>query len=173
VLRIADAPQSRRRQQPDDTCRGAAAVEAAIVLPVLAILTFGVVDFSLAYSYQVNLRSAVANAASFASVQPAAFASSSSGDACANGNSVTARFLKEAPNASQATVTEEVVQLPDGTATNTPVVGCNAQTVPPGSLVVITATTQYHFVTNYILHAFGGGLSSMTVGASTTVQVQG
>ena len=49
--------------------RGAAAVEFALVLPILLVLAFGIIDFGrLLYTYN-NLTSAVREGARFASVQ--------------------------------------------------------------------------------------------------------
>ena len=52
--------------------RGAAAVEFALVLPILVVLGFGIIDFGrLLYTYN-NLTSAVREGARFAAVQTAA-----------------------------------------------------------------------------------------------------
>jgi Flp pilus assembly protein TadG len=56
----------RRRDRAD---RGAAVVELALVLPVLAMLLFGIVEFGRGYSAQVELTSAVREGARAAALK--------------------------------------------------------------------------------------------------------
>ena len=47
LLSAARAPAQARMSQPE---RGAAAVEFALVLPLLILLVFGIVQFAIAYN---------------------------------------------------------------------------------------------------------------------------
>jgi Flp pilus assembly protein TadG len=47
-----------RRQPAGDRQSGAAAVELALVLPILLVLVFGIVDFGRAYNAQISLTQA-------------------------------------------------------------------------------------------------------------------
>ena len=55
----------RRRRDGD---RGAAAVEFALILPLLVVLVFGIVQFSLAYNRQQGLHAAAREGARLASL---------------------------------------------------------------------------------------------------------
>ena len=48
--------------------RGAAAVEFAIILPILIVLVFGIVEFSIAYNHQQGLHAAAREGARVASL---------------------------------------------------------------------------------------------------------
>ena len=58
----------RRRRKAGD--RGVALIEFALVLPLLALITFGVLDLSRAYQLQNRLRNAAREGASFAQYFP-------------------------------------------------------------------------------------------------------
>lgn len=55
-------------QRRDNAERGAAAVEFAIVLPLLVMLVFGIVQFSIAYNRQQGLHAAAREGARLASL---------------------------------------------------------------------------------------------------------
>lgn len=57
---------TRRDRNHDE--RGAAAVELALVLPILVLLVFGIVQFSLAYNRQQGLHAAAREGARIASL---------------------------------------------------------------------------------------------------------
>lgn len=131
--------------------RGAAAVEAAIVLPVMILLAGGAVDFARAYRAQVQIRNAVQEGASFAALQPGSVTDTGT---CAGGNSVTERTLTELIPAGadpdlEAQIRSEItvtVYLVRNAGSNTdllaPVVltGCSASSAAlPGSQVVVKA----------------------------------
>ena len=59
----APSPRKRGHQQRDRQQRGAAAVEFALVVPVLLSMLLGVIDFGMAYGQSINLQGAAREAA--------------------------------------------------------------------------------------------------------------
>jgi Flp pilus assembly protein TadG len=57
-----------RRRSPRHDERGAAAVEFAMILPLLIVLVFGIVQFSIAYNRQQGLHAAAREGARIASL---------------------------------------------------------------------------------------------------------
>lgn len=65
----------RKRSQQGRQCRGergAALVEAVLIIPVVLFLTFGAIEFGFAFNEQGNIRAATRTAARAASTQPKA-----------------------------------------------------------------------------------------------------
>lgn len=65
------AARARRRLGRDDE-HGAVLVEAAIIIPLIVLLTFGAIEFGFAFNEQGTTRSATRTAARAASTQPKA-----------------------------------------------------------------------------------------------------
>jgi Flp pilus assembly protein TadG len=61
-------PSSARRRSRPDRDRGAAAVEMALLLPVLLVLVFGIIDFGRALNEQITLTSAAREGARLAAL---------------------------------------------------------------------------------------------------------
>ena len=67
ALRARGSRAARDRRQ-----RGAVLVEATLILPLIALLTFGAMEYGLAFNEQGDLRSAARSGARAASTQPKA-----------------------------------------------------------------------------------------------------
>jgi len=67
VQLLSVMPRRRRRRHPE---RGAAAVEMALVLPVLLFLLMGMIDFGRAYSAQIQLSAAAREGVRLAALNP-------------------------------------------------------------------------------------------------------
>lgn len=63
-------PQTSRRRHKGHHDRGAAAVEMALVLPLLLFLVMGIIDFGRAYSAQIQLSSAAREGVRLAALNP-------------------------------------------------------------------------------------------------------
>lgn len=69
-MRSTHDGRTRARRRADQ--RGAALVETVIVLPLVLLLTFGMIEFGFAFNEQGTVRAATRNAARAASTQPKA-----------------------------------------------------------------------------------------------------
>jgi hypothetical protein len=65
---MSPPPNRRRRPARPGGARGATAVELALVLPVLVVLLFGIVQFSISYNQKQGLHAAAREGARFASL---------------------------------------------------------------------------------------------------------
>lgn len=112
------------RDRPARDC-GAAAVEFALVLPILLVLVFGVIDFGRLYFTQITLTDAAREGARVLALEGA------------SGSGYTAA---QAATDAQARVLGSVTGV-DGTVT----VGTGTCTT--GEPVTVTATTDFSFIT--------------------------
>ena len=70
--------------RPGPDCRGVAAVEFALVMPLLVVILFVIVIGGGVYLDQLNLQSAARNAARVGSVEPSAACSTAEAELAAN-----------------------------------------------------------------------------------------
>jgi Flp pilus assembly protein TadG len=134
---------------------GVAAVEFAILLPVLLAVTLAAIDFGLAFRQQILLRSAASNAADYASVQPC--------DAAG----IDADAASEIQNVSvlKPTLSSPQIQFMD--ASGGTVTDCLT-----AYQARVTVSAQYTLLTGGFLGLFGVP-SSVTVSGQQTVRIQG
>ena len=115
-------PDSSRRRHKCHFERGAAAVEMALVLPVLLFLLMGMIDFGRAYSAQIQLSQAAREGVRLASlnttgVTGGTVAANPYGDAA-----ILARVQNAAGGVSGVTVTTTYCSVPPGTSQTAEVV---------------------------------------------------
>lgn len=139
-----------------ETDAGIAAVELAILLPVLLALTCAAVDFGLAFRQQIMLRNAASNAAAYAAVQPCDTAGIDS-DAANEIQGVS--VLKPAISTPQIVFTD---------ASGAVVTDCLS-----ASQVQVTVSAPYTLLTGSFLHGLFGIPTAVTVDGQETVRVQG
>jgi Flp pilus assembly protein TadG len=85
--------------------RGAAAVEFALVLPLLVILLLGIIDFGLYYYNDLQLTHAARDAARYLSVNNVAAANTAISGATLVSTAITTRTLNPGTSGQPATVT--------------------------------------------------------------------
>jgi len=112
-----------RRRRPDDD--GAAAVEFALVLPVLVLILFGIVDYGLFFSASLGARSGVHDAARAAVVAPSTSGPASCDTAIVAPADITRLICSVLANTQSATAKKYVdIELPDGWKVDSPLVVC-------------------------------------------------
>lgn len=140
--------------------RGAVAVETVLVLPLVAVLVFGVLDYGRAFWVKTQLGGAAREGASYAQFFPAAVS-------CPAPDSINSRALAEEPSVPGASNVKVVVtNLSSGTL----ITGCETTTVRPGTNVRVSVRAYVKFVTPFVLFTSGNGI---TVSAYEDVRVQG
>jgi Flp pilus assembly protein TadG len=151
----------RRGLRAVDKSRGQALVEFAMVLPMLAILIFGIIDFGVAIHSYIALTNATREGARFAAVGNEAGSYPSN---CTGSNSTTTigRVCTAANGLDLADVSSVTVSYPDGQA--------------PGKSVVVSANYTYHFITplGALTSFFSGGSfpSTISLSASTDMRLE-
>jgi Flp pilus assembly protein TadG len=152
--------QTRRRGANSD--RGAAAVEFALLLPLLLLLVFGIIDFGRAINAQITINQAAREGARVLALPGGtaqAAAPAPSGELA-----YQARALAAATGLSGVTITD----LPD---TDSPAeTGCPAGAGATGDDAVVQVTYKFKFVTPIgaiasIFGKSGSGSSGLTLNA--------
>jgi Flp pilus assembly protein TadG len=137
VVRLAAAGMTRRCRTRRDN--GAAAVEMALVLPLLLFILFGVIDFGRMLNAQITLTEAAREGARAAALAPA-------GDAASQQTAADARVQAATTNLSG--VTDTLVACPVGGSASAD--------------AVVTTTMSFTFVTPLAALAplFGGSMDT-------------
>jgi Flp pilus assembly protein TadG len=135
---------------------GLAAVELAILLPVLLGLVLAAIDFGLAFRQQIMLRNAASSAAQYAAVQPCDTAGIVSK---AKTELQNVSVLKPTPSLSPAPVFMDQSGSPAGDCTT-------------AYQVRITVSASYTLLTGGFLGLFGVP-NSVPVSGQQTVRIQG
>jgi len=91
------------------SARGQGLVEFAIVLPVLAVLLFGIIQFGMIFGAQVGLTNAVREAARYASTSPVSTTSGTTGLADATYCYLTGAARARAPTCTQPGIVKQYV----------------------------------------------------------------
>ncbi|MHA6794909.1 TadE/TadG family type IV pilus assembly protein [Pseudonocardia bannensis] len=125
-----------RRLRRHDPQRGAAAVEFALVLPLLVLLLFGIVDFARAFHTQLTLSDAAAEGAR----------------TLATGGTLAAARSAVGSVLQVTAVAPAAVSYPLATV-------CPATAVPGTVRAAMTVSTRFEFVTPLIGSLAGGGLT--------------
>lgn len=89
-------PNTLRRRHKSHLDRGAAAVEMALVLPVLLFLLMGLIDFGRAYNAQIQLSQAAREGVRLASLNPGATVPAQQNDTNYGDSAITARVQEAA-----------------------------------------------------------------------------
>jgi Flp pilus assembly protein TadG len=139
---------------------GVALVEFALVLPLLAIITFGTIDLGRAYLMWVQVKNAAHEGANYAQTHPNAQLPASS--ECANPDNVQYRARVDSSGSTALNVVT-TPSTPDGT-------GCQLDIAGPASGSSVTVTVDRSFTLYTPLVA--GITGPITVRASVTQAVQ-
>lgn len=150
----------RRRWRSDEG--GAALVEFALILPLLAIITFGTVDVGRAYMQWNRVKNAAREGANYAQYNPSR--QIVSGSNCTNPDNIAYRARAEAGNGTDASYSV----LVNGSASLT-CTTYNPTTWPPGTNVTVTVSKPFTVITP-LISAFMG---NVTTSAAVTVNIQG
>lgn len=142
--------------------QGAALVEFALIVPLLALLALGLVDLGRAYRLKTQLANAAREGAVFAQHFPARV--DSSGTACADPGNIAFAVRTEAGRRDPFTV--EVRKAGD----TTPITGCDRTAVPAGANVIVSASSSFDVMTPIVAALVGDRL---TLRADVQVVVQG
>ncbi len=124
---------------PQQRERGQSIVEVALVLPLLALLLTGLLDFGRAFFVTVALNDAAAEGAVYAATNPT------------DTTGITARArgsLEGTPLINQTQV-----------QVNVTCAGGNCATITGGSAITVTTRYPFTFITPLIGNMFGGSLS--------------
>ena len=150
----------RRARRHDE--RGAALVELALALPLLALLVLSVVDLGRAYRLKARLANAAREGAAYAQYFPSQVDSSAT--ACADPANVVFVVRNEAgvPDSFAVAVT----RASDGVA----VTGCNRTTVAPGTPIRVSASAPFDVLTPLVAAVVA---DTLTLRASVQMVVQG
>ncbi|MHB8185055.1 MAG: TadE/TadG family type IV pilus assembly protein [Dermatophilaceae bacterium] len=119
--KLPAASPRRRKGHLDYKChfdRGAAAVEMALVLPLLLFLLMGMIDFGRAYNAQIQLSAAAREGARLASLN----ATADPNDANYGNAAITARVGQAAGGLSGVTATPTYCPVPAATSDSAKVV---------------------------------------------------
>jgi Flp pilus assembly protein TadG len=129
-------PRSLRKPTARQEARGAAAVEMALVMPLLLLLVCGIVDFGRMLDIQITLSAAAREGARWEALRLPA----------TTGVSVASRVTTAAPGISPSPTTALLSTCPSGASASQ-----NAS---------VTATSAYTLLTplNVISGLFGGGI---------------
>lgn len=144
--------------------RGAAAVEFALLLPLLLGLTAAAIDFGMAFRVKIMLHGAAGNAATYASGSPCdtpGIVARARDDLPASGN-----FL---PSAKDPVTGVPKTQI---TVTLTDPAICSAGAATQGVKATVRLTSSYDLLTRAVLGMFGAP-ESVSVDAADTVRVAG
>jgi Flp pilus assembly pilin Flp len=145
----------RRRASGDE---GVAAVEFALLLPLLALLVCGVVDLGRWFSAWNETKNAAREGAAYAQVFPYR-QTAGGGPDCADPNNVTARARQELGSAASSSFGVSVVP---------PATGCGMPTTRP-STVAVTVTRKVPLITPIIKNLVG----DVDITATVQAKVQG
>jgi Flp pilus assembly protein TadG len=129
--------------------RGAAMIEFALVLPLLALILFGVLDFGKAYNYWISETHLASEGARYAAVDQNPDPSTYSNFLGAVRSQADTAELRNGGTSSVPNPLRVCVTFPDGTHN-------------VGDPVKVQVTSTYQF-----LSLFGGGLSKTVVADST------
>ncbi len=142
--------------------RGAAIVELALALPLLALLVMGVVDLGRAYRLKTRLANAAREGAAYAQYFPSQV--DNTGTACADPANVVFIARNEAGGPEPYAVA--VARASDGV----PITGCNRTTVAPGTPVRVSTSAPFTVLTPLVADLVG---ETLTLRASVQIVVQG
>ncbi len=116
------APTSRLA---DDGERGAAAVEFALVLPILVLILFGIIDYGLYFNTSLQSRWGVHDAARAAAVAPDQGGATTCGTTITAPRDIERLICSVLHNTDSATAKKYVaVRLPDGWVVGKPLIVC-------------------------------------------------
>jgi len=153
VQLLSVMPRVRRRRHPE---RGAAAVEMALVLPVLLFLLMGMIDFGRAYNAQIQLSAAAREGVRLASLNGTAdptLATNPTGTAA-----IAARVTSAAGGlAAFATTNDCTTTAPNGTTSYACIQYC--ATTPITATVVLRAHFDWITGISGMSRFFGGSFS--------------
>ena len=154
-----------RRLRGDD---GAAVVEFALCLPILALLVCGVIDLGRAYSAWNETKNAASEGAAYAQRHPNQPRPDPGDTACNNPNNIEYRVRQELPGTSAPTLTV-IVKNPE---TDTVITACNnaAQKIESNHPVSVRVERSFDLITPIIGNIVG---DPMTIGADVEVKVLG
>jgi hypothetical protein len=149
---------------PTDRQRGAALVEFAICVPMLAMLVCGVVDLGRTYAVAERARGAAREAAFYAASHPGQL-HNVTGTACADPGNAAWRGSNEGAGTYTFTFSPDLA---------IPRTDCNPAALPaglgPGQPLRVTATTKLVLLTPLIGQMLG---SPMNISATVCVDVEG
>ncbi|MEO6318644.1 MAG: TadE family protein [Acidimicrobiales bacterium] len=165
--------QRRRRRGQ----RGAALIEFAIVLPLLAILICGVIDLGRAYHLKNQLKNAAREGAVYGQTHPLSRAeppfSNDPDVPCANEQSIQARAYGELQQSGQASPENMVIVIEPFTNCNVTIVdGPDSDPIPdldPTEELTVRASADFKLITPLISGFFG---SPMNITESVKVEIQ-
>jgi Flp pilus assembly pilin Flp len=112
-----------RRRRPDD---GAAAVEFALVLPILVLILFGIIDYGLYFNASLQSRWGVHDAARAAAVAPDQGGDTTCDTGIAGAPTDITRLVCGVLNHTDSATAKKyvAVRLPNGWRVNSPLVVC-------------------------------------------------
>ena len=139
--------------------RGAALVEFAIVLPLLAILAFGTIDIGRAYMAWNQVKGAAREGAAYAQFHPDR---ATTGADCADPDNVAFRAEAESPG--------QVITVKTTNAVGTTLVCRGALVVLPGERVLVTVERSFDIITPIADRLFG---DPVRIAATVDVVAQG
>jgi Flp pilus assembly protein TadG len=149
-----------RRRRGDQ--RGAALVEFALVMPLLAMIVLGTIDLGRVYTLQNRLKNAAQEGAAYAQLFPNQVSNTG---ACADPDNITYKALQEDSGAASG-FTASVTN----TDANSVISGCHATTVSPGTHVKVTVQASFAVLTPFLSNLMG---SPLNVTGTSEVVVQG
>lgn len=133
-MRMNDSPRqsklARLRQRRRDGDRGAALVEFALLLPFLAVLTFGTIDLGRAFYMWNEVKAAAREGAHYAQQYPYRLRADGTSTRCANPHNVEFKARLEAGNTAGATLDITTHVFKDGMDI-TPTVTCAQEGATP------------------------------------------
>jgi Flp pilus assembly pilin Flp len=153
--------------------RGVALVEFALILPIIAMLSIGVIDFGRWYHEWVQVKSAAREGALYAQVHP--LQQRPSGAPCSAGNSIQARALGDFAGGSIDPTLVVIVRPDVRTTSPASATGClvafepTSNPIPPGSTITVTVRRDMKLFTPLM----SGLLGDIKITASADVLVQG
>jgi Flp pilus assembly protein TadG len=137
-------------------------VELALVLPLLVVLSLGVVDLGRAYWLKARLVSAAGGGSTYAQYNPSQV---SAAPGCSDPYNVVYASQHEEGSSNGFSVV-----VSNASSGGAPISGCNTMTIPPGTLVTVAVSAPFKMLTPILSLVMSG---STTLRASSEVVVQG
>ncbi len=139
----------------------------ALVLPLVAIMAFGILDLGRAYRLQTSLANAAHEGAAYAQFTPTLVHNVGT---CADPNNIVyAARHEEGVTNSTFTITVQYTSQATDPATWTTITGCGSTIPTPAARVIVTAAADLKLLTPFVSAVFG---ERITLRESSEVVVQ-
>lgn len=143
--------------------RGASIVELALILPVMALIVFGVLDLGRGYQLHLRAEAAAREGVAFAQIHP-------NHVVCAAAPDIVERVSAEEKGLSERPGFSVAVLAQDDGGAFVAISGCDGKVARPGERVRVEVTVTYHVLTPIVARVIG---TTIDVTGEAEARVQG